>query len=69
MDIEDAHKLKILPTAEVKQLLLDFFDQERQRRCLEVMAMISDPNEQIGYLRSGRNRAARGELRECLRGA
>lgn len=53
MDIEDAHKLKILPTAEVKQLLLDFFDQERQHRCLEVMAMISDPNEQIGYLRSG----------------
>lgn len=53
MDIEDAHKLKILSTAEVKQLFLNFFDDNHRRHCIEVMEMISDPNEQIAYLRSG----------------
>lgn len=53
MDIEDAHKLKILSTEEVKSLFLGFFDDARKARCEEVMARISDPNEQIGYLRSG----------------
>lgn len=53
MDIEDAHKLKILSTAEVKELMLGFFDERRRSRCMEIMATISDPNEQIGYLRSG----------------
>lgn len=53
MDIEDAHKLKILSTDEVKHLFLGFFDPERQRRCHTVMERITDPNEQIAYLRSG----------------
>jgi len=53
MDIEDAHKLKILSTAEVKNLFLAFFDESRRSRCEEVMGMISDPNEQVAYLRSG----------------
>ena len=53
MDIEDAHKLKILSTQEVKSLLLNFFDDSRRGRCEEVMGHISDPNEQIAYLRSG----------------
>lgn len=53
MDIEDAHKLKILQTHQVKQLLLNFFDDARQQRMEQVMAMISDPNEQVAYLRSG----------------
>ena len=53
MDIEDAHKLKILSTQEVKQLLLAFFEPQRRARCEQVMAMIADPNEQIAYLRSG----------------
>lgn len=53
MDIEDAHKLKILSTDEVKRLFLNFFSDERRARCEEVMSHIADPNEQIGYLRSG----------------
>lgn len=53
MDIEDAHKLKILSTDEVKDLFLGFFDRNRQRRCHAVMERITDPNEQVAYLRSG----------------
>ncbi len=52
MDIEDAHKLKILPTHQVKDLLLGFLDRERRERALRVMAAIEDPNEQVAYLRS-----------------
>ena len=52
MDIEDAHRLKILSTDEVKRLLLDFFDSERGARMVRSMDRLKDPNEQIGYLRS-----------------
>jgi len=52
MDLEDAHKLKILTTAEVIDHLLAFFPAERQTHMHEVMAGVDDPNEKIGYLRS-----------------
>ncbi len=52
MDLEDAHKLKILTTETVKSLLLNYFEDSRRERILNVMHTISDPNEQIGYLRS-----------------
>ncbi|MDE7142537.1 MAG: dNTP triphosphohydrolase [Muribaculaceae bacterium] len=52
MDIEDAHKLKILPTDLVKDLFLGFLDPERRDRAGRVMGTIDDPNEQIAYLRS-----------------
>lgn len=52
MDIEDAHRLKILSTEEVKALLLSFFPEERRRRMLRMIGRLRDPNEQIGYLRS-----------------
>lgn len=52
MDIEDAHKLKILSTAEVTDLLLGFFDASRRERSAKAMARLDDPNEKIGYLRS-----------------
>lgn len=52
MDLEDAHKLKILTTAEVKSLMLGFFGPERREHMEEVMASIDDPNEQVAYLRS-----------------
>lgn len=52
MDIEDAHKLRILPTAEVADLLLAYFDEERRQRVSDVMSRIDDPNEKVGYLRS-----------------
>lgn len=52
MDIEDAHKLKILTTNEVKELLLGYFTEERQNRMLKTMTLVNDVNEQIAYLRS-----------------
>lgn len=52
MDIEDAHKLKILSTAEVIPLLLGYFNHERQEHMLKVMEHVDDPNEKIAYLRS-----------------
>ena len=52
MDIEDAHKLKILTTDEVKSLLLAYFSDERQQHIQETLNRVSDVNEQIAYLRS-----------------
>lgn len=52
MDIEDAHKLKILSTAETQELLLGFFNEERQNKIRHNMQFVSDVNEQIVYLRS-----------------
>jgi len=52
MDIEDAHKLKILTTDETIVLFLGFFDEKRKARIKETMLMVTDENEQIGYLRS-----------------
>lgn len=53
MDLEDAHKLKILDSPTVIDLFLDFIPEERRERCRKIMSTISDPNEQIAYLRSG----------------
>lgn len=53
MDIEDAHKLKILSTDQVVGLFLEFFDPQRHERLFEIMRSLTDPNEQIAYLRSG----------------
>ena len=52
MDIEDAHKLRILSTKEVTDALLGYFDDDRRAHICEVMSSISDPNEKIGYMRS-----------------
>jgi dGTPase len=52
MDIEDAHKLKILTSDETKELFLNFFDAKRKVRRQETMLMVTDINEQISYLRS-----------------
>lgn len=52
MDIEDAHKLKILTTDETKELLLSYFPEEQKLRILQRMSTVDDSNEQIVYLRS-----------------
>lgn len=52
MDLEDAHKLKILTHEETIRLMLNFFQGEEREHKLEVMATIADPNEKVGYLRS-----------------
>ena len=52
MDIEDAHKLKILTTEETQALLIAFFDKEKQKEIRERLATLDDVNERIVYLRS-----------------
>lgn len=52
MDIEDAHKLKILSTDETRTLLLGYFDADRREKIQQVLNRVSDVNEQIVYLRS-----------------
>lgn len=52
MDIEDAHKLGILSTAETISLFMNFFEEERQEKMRRTMGFVSDTNEQIAYLRS-----------------
>lgn len=65
MDIEDAHKLKILPTDTVIELLLAFFSSPRRDKIVERMSHVDDPNEKIAYLRS----CAIGALVNCCRDA
>ncbi len=52
MDIEDAHNLKLLSTADTKELLLGFFEGEMREKIVRGLNYVSDINEQIGYLRS-----------------
>ena len=52
MDIEDAHKLKILTTEKTKELFLGFFSGSRLKHIQETLNIVSDINEQIAYLRS-----------------
>lgn len=52
MDIEDAHKLKILTSQETQELLLAYFTNERKEHMLKTLEIVSDVNEQIAYLRS-----------------
>lgn len=52
MDIEDAHKLKILTTEEVIPLFLNYFDEAKRSHVIRVMESVDDPNEKIVYLRS-----------------
>lgn len=52
MDIEDAHKLKIISTEETKDLFLAYFSKEKQDKLVKTFDIVSDKNEQIAYLRS-----------------
>jgi dGTPase len=52
MDIEDAHKLKIISTDECIGLFLNFFADKKRERISNVMEMVGDTNEKIAYLRS-----------------
>lgn len=52
MDLEDAHKLKILTTDEVIDTLTRYISPARLEHTRHVMGQVADPNEKIGYLRS-----------------
>lgn len=52
MDLEDAHKLKIVNHQEVTDLFLGFFEDSRAAQMRRTMARLDDPNERVAYLRS-----------------
>lgn len=54
MDIEDAHKLKIVTFEETKRLFLDFFDEMAQNHILQRIEDegITDDNEKVIYMRA-----------------
>ena len=58
MDVEDAHKLNILSTAETKDVLMAFWSPSSENdkaffsHTKEVFASVTDVNEQISYLRA-----------------
>lgn len=56
MDLEDAHKLKIHNFDQTRSLLMQFFDPQTEAaqidRMNETLSLVSDPNEQIAYLRA-----------------
>ena len=54
MDIEDAHKLKILSYEGTTQLLLSFFDEETQEKIRQriIEEGVTDNNEKVVYLRA-----------------
>ncbi len=66
MDIEDAHKLRLLSFDETSQLLLGFFDEETRRSIRQRTEDegVTDDNEKVVYFRA----CAVGALeRECVR--
>jgi dGTPase len=54
MDLEDAHKLKILTYQETEDLLLGFFDEENKEKILRRITdeELKDPNEKVVYMRA-----------------
>lgn len=54
MDIEDAHKLKIVTYEETKRLFLDFFDEMGQNHIIQRIhdEEITDDNEKVIYMRA-----------------
>ena len=54
MDLEDAHKLKLLSYDEIAALLLNFFDETAKNRILQriVDEGLTDDNEKVVYLRA-----------------
>ena len=63
MDIEDAHKLKILTFEETQQLLLGFFDETDRNRIQQLILDegITDNNEKVIYMRA----SVIGKLENC----
>ena len=54
MDLEDAHKLKILSYAETEELLLGFFEDDVKQKilCRIHDEELEDPNEKVVYMRA-----------------
>jgi len=57
MDLEDAHKLRILDYDETRALFMNFYDREKDKdriaKIEKTLHLVDDKNEQIAYLRAG----------------
>ena len=51
MDIEDAHRLHLISTEKVSELLLSFFEPEKREQ-IDNLVFLTDKNERISYLRA-----------------
>ncbi len=52
MDIEDAYKLRILSLKQTTDLLMRFIPEHKHEYTKNICQLVSDPNEQVAYLRS-----------------
>ena len=52
MDLEDAHKLKLLSTEQTISLMMDFLEPADQEHAQSIIGMVTDVNEKVSYLRS-----------------
>lgn len=52
MDIEDAHKLRLLPDELTQELLLGFFNAQRRDHLLHAYDVVTDFNDRVVYYRS-----------------
>ena len=54
MDLEDAHKLKIISYEDTSRMLLSFFNEETRQRIQHriIEEGVTDPNEKVVYLRA-----------------
>ncbi|MBR6371315.1 MAG: dNTP triphosphohydrolase [Bacteroidaceae bacterium] len=52
MDLEDAHKLKLLSTEQTIELMMAFLKPQEQQHARSIIGMVTDVNEQVSYLRS-----------------
>lgn len=52
MDLEDAHKLKLLSTDNTISLMMDFLEPTERDHAKSIIGMVTDVNEQVSYLRS-----------------
>lgn len=52
MDLEDAHKLRLMSTDQTKQYMLAFLSDNERAHAESICSMVSDANEQVSYLRS-----------------
>lgn len=64
MDIEDAHKLRLLTFGETRELLLGFFDEPQRKYISTAYPDVTDENEKIVYFRS---RAINMLEHECVK--
>lgn len=52
MDMEDAHKLRIMTTNETIGLMMSFMNGKEQAHAQDICSMVADSNEKVSYLRS-----------------